>query len=206
MRAVNDAIEIIYAAAKWPWREKHLEITTIENTMWYEVPDDFDLISTAPRYDSVVGRLSYLPIAELYHRNQELRATPPGTSVSLATAIQHLSHTYFGTPNVYSLTSDAVGLFPIPDADFIADQPTLLLSYYRHPVELVADNDLVDMPKNLWFAHHQLALGLYKQVLEFSDADRNLGAGQGKLNEQIATHGLLETRHEGSITDINYNE
>ena len=208
MMAVNNAYDRIWNAAKWPFRHVPQEIALVANKMWYELPEDFQRIKTPPCYNSGNGKLTYLDYEVLLGQHPDIRSFPPGgDGQSLTTIAQHTSNSYFGIPSIYTLDGNGyLGLFLVPSADFIADQPYLQYRYWRVQPSLFDDGDVLEFPKELWYAHHLLALGEYKQMLEYSDSVNDLAMGEAKLNEAIAMYGLLDTRSDFQVSDINYNE
>ena len=206
MQAANDALEACYMAARWPWRVVHYEITLVAQQMWYTLPTDFALAHSGPRRNAVMLELPFVPLAELYELHPEIRAVPPGTSVSTTTVIEHAGASYFGMPAGYTIAGGSVGLFPVPDADAVSEAPTWLMTYYKLPAEMVGDSDVLDLPKYLWMAHHRIALGLLQQSLEFADGQATYFEGMNQLRNQIAMQGLMDTRNEYTVGGLNYNE
>ena len=207
MEAANEAVDRVYNKARWLFRFKWARIDLVEDTMWYDLPDDFDQPATNISSYSEEVTIKYLEWSQLLEKYPKLRAFD-STFASDAIAIgqQALLTEYFGTPTLFTLTSESVGLFKIPNEAFVDANTYLYWSYYRNPVEMVADNDVLDLPKQFWLAHFYIALGKYKQNLEYDDYVADEQRGEGYLNDLAASDYLLVARNQKDQIDANYNE
>jgi len=209
MSAVELARDEIYYHTMWKFRRDFFRIDLATNTMWYELPADFQKMATGISRN--VGgtpdmtKVSYEKLCDMY---PDIRAFPPGTTVSnLATLGQLTAQDNFGEPEVYCTELGYVGLMLIPDADFVELEGSLYASYWKHAPQLLSDHDDIGLPRNLWQAHQHLSVGYLKKTLEYSDWATDKTMGINSLGRESS--GAKSDPDDMQIEQqnfINYNE
>lgn len=183
IHAVNDAVEDIYTRGPWPFRIEWMAQTLTAGYMWYDLPDNFEQMATDFPLYLGVSELKYMEFTELLRRRPDFRHFPNSAPIDLSVlAQQSQMTTHVGEPQVYTLLGSQIGFFPIPNADYASQQSMLLAAYYKLPAAMVADGDLLDLPKNLWGAHYYLSLALLKQHYE----SRDFQADEARAERMIA--------------------
>ena len=184
--AVNDAQLEIYTAAKWDFRFAWGVIDLESTTMWYSLPYDYSEMATDMPVYLGTKQLTYIDFRDLLNRYPDFRLFPPGAGTNLSVTVQGASNTnHFGEPMVYTVTNDQIGLFPVPDDDWIETQSQAIYGYYDLPTEMIVEGDLLSISKELWTAHFWLSLGFLKQYLEYPDWQADEQRGRYALEEQV---------------------
>lgn len=188
MEACRDALEEVWYAAEWNWRMSFFQIDLAESRMWYDLPGDFAaIIDPIPLFDGLAA-LTVMDYQELVKLYPKIRAYPNDSGVNDLTIITQLATLtdYFGSATRYVIVGDNIGLFKIPDADFVSANTPVIPAYYKAAPTLESDSDQLQIPHSLYRAHHKLALGFYKQYAEQSDYAVDLRIGQDMLAAEVA--------------------
>jgi len=210
MRGVIKARDRIFYKSMWEFRRGHLRIDLIESQMWYELPVDYHKMLTGLSLNSEAPALTMFTYEQLIEQFSDLRAFPPGSAVSdMATAGQiagQLESANFGTPKYYIVTDQYLGLFPIPDEDFVDTEGQLYSTYSKHAPVLSSDHDDVGLSRNLWGAMDLLTASYLKKALEYNDWASDKQIGELELSEEAA--GRKEYKDTTNEFDpiVNYNE
>lgn len=188
MEACRDALEEVWYAAEWNWRIGFFRMELAENKMWYDLPDDFSaIIDPVPLFDGLAA-LTVIDYQELVKLYPKLRFYPNDSGViDLSLTVQAATLTdYIGSPTRYVIVGDNIGLFKLPDADFVTANTPIIPGYLKTAPQLEADSDQLQIPNALYRAHHKLSLGFYKQYAEQSDYAVDLKIGQEMLAAEVA--------------------
>lgn len=207
-RAVEDARDEIFYDRLWDWRRGFFDVNLVVNQMWYELPVDYQKMA------QFLSRNSKVPIPYLNYNNligqwPELRLFPPGSGVGdVTSALQAAAQTNnIGTPEVYTVWNGYLGMIPIPDANFLDTEDSVLYAtYWKDATPLASDNDLIGLPRSLWMAHHNLAMSLFKKSIEAPDWQLEKQDGLRQLHEQSASAGEDQDMDNEHGPSINYNE
>ncbi len=208
MRAVEDARDEVYYKTMWKFRRGMFAIDLVASTMWYELPTDFHKLATFISRNTVDAKIWFKTYDDIMLEYPNLRMFPPGTGVqSIASALQAVDQTNtIGTPAYCTDYMGYVGLFPMPDAAFVTLEGRLYAHYWKHAPALVGDNDDIGLPRELWLAHHHLAMSKLKAALEYSDADRDEAKGRRELFLASSSSGDPMDANVNQNGGINYNE
>lgn len=208
MRAVEDARDEVYYKTMWKFRRGLFGFSLVDGTMWYAMPADFHKLATFISRNSVDDKIWFKTYDDLMVAYPNLRAFPPGSGVgSLATRNQLLAQdNAFGTPEVCTTWGAYIGLMPIPDAAFVALEGSLYGHYWKHAPALAGDYDDIGLPRELWSAHHHLALSKLKKAVEYADWEADRAIGQRELAFASASAGDPMDANIYQNGDINYNE
>ena len=133
MRHVNDARDEVFYRTLWEWRRGHLRINLVANTMWYVLPTDYQKMATGVSLNQKAGPLDFISYETLINMYPDLRAFPPGTGVSDLTTVSQLAlqTENYGASLSYCIVDGYIGLVPIPDAEFVAQEISLYASYWK---------------------------------------------------------------------------
>ena len=212
MRCVHDARDEVYYRTLWEWRRQWERIELVASTMWYALPTDYCKMASGLSRNSTERGPAYITYDQLLSNYPYLRDYPPGSGVEdIHTLVQLLAQTNtFGESKYYVITQSGntnyIGLWPIPDSDFVTAETYLYFSYWDQAGALLVDSDSIGLPQQLWNAAHYLALGQLKKALEYSDWREDYAIGTKALT--FAAGGKRESE-DTTIYDnptINYNE
>ncbi len=208
MRAVEDARDEVYYKTMWKFRRGMFAIDLVASTMWYELPTDFHKLATFISRNTVDAKIWFKTYDDIMLEFPNLRMFPPGTGVqSIASALQAVDQTNtIGTPAYCTDYMGYLGLFPMPDAAFVTLEGRLYAHYWKHAPELVSDNDDIGLPRELWSAHHHLALSKLKKAVEYSDWEADRALGQRELFLASSSQGDPMDANVNQNGGINYNE
>ena len=208
--AVQDARDEVYYHTMWEFRRKYHRIELVESTMWYDLPGNYQKMSTGISLNrSQEPNLEKYTYEKLLERWPDLRSFPPGAGVADISTVQQLAeqNLTFGESKVYCTVDGYVGLMPIPDANFVDLEGILYMSYWAHATILESDNDGIGLPMNLWGAADLIASSNLRKTLEYSDWETDYMRGT-KLLSREASGGKLgpEDLDNDQSHSINYNE
>lgn len=208
MRAVQDARDEVYYRTMWKFRRGLFAFDLVASQMWYELPSDYHKLATFISRNNEYDHILYKTYDDLMLLFPNLRHFTPGSGVATSqSAEQAASQTNtIGTPAYCTDHEGYIGLAPVPNETFIASDPRLYAHYWKHAPVLVGDHDDLGLPRELWQAHHHLALSKLKKVMEYDDWSADQSLGMRQLFEASAAHG---DPMDGSISHnqgINYNE
>ena len=208
MRGVIKARDRVYYKSAWEFRRGHFRIELENDQMWYELPSDYHKMKTGISRNTQAQTLNMFTYEQLMEQNPDLRAFPPGSAVSdLVTILQLASQDHnFGAPELYVIVDQYIGLYPIPDEDFVTLEGSLYSTYTKHAPLLASDNDDVGLPRNLWGCMDLLASSYLKRALEFTDWVADQQMGEDELSQESS--GRKEYKDNTNEFDplINYNE
>lgn len=209
MRCVQDARDEVYYRTLWEFRRAFYRLELATSTMWYALPDDYHkMASGLSRNTAGEGGLKFITYDQLISNWPDLRSYPPGSGVSdISTVLQLAGQTLtFGDPKYYVITDQYVGLYPIPDSDFVELEGQLYAAYWKQAGVLRADNDSLNLPQQLWSACHYLALAQLKKALEFSDWEADYAIGSRQLSRESSSKREPEDDTVYHEAIANYNE
>jgi hypothetical protein len=208
MRAVEDARDEVYYKTMWKFRRGLFSINLVATTMWYELPSDFHKLATFISRNSVDEKIWFKTYDDIMLEYPNLRIFPPGSGVgSLGSSGQAASQTNTnGTPEYCTDYMGYLGLIPVPDAAFVALETTLYAHYWKHATPLVGDYDDIGLPRELWSAHHHLALSRLKKAVEYADWEADRAVGQRELFLASSSQGDPMDANVNQNGGINYNE
>ena len=208
MRAVEDARDEVYYKTMWKFRRGMFSIDLVALQMWYELPTDFHKLATFISRNTADDKIFFKTYDDIMLEYPNLRMFPPGTGVaSTSSAIQAAQQTNtIGTPVYCTDYMGYLGLFPMPDAAFVALEGKLYAHYWKHAPALVGDYDDIGLPRELWSAHHHLALSRLKKAVEYSDWEADRAVGQRELFMASASQGDPMDANVNYNGGINYNE
>ena len=208
MRAVEDARDEVYYKTMWKFRRGMFAIDLVDSTMWYELPNDFHKLATFISRNTTDDQIWFKTYDDIMLEYPNLRMFPPGTGVTvIATALQALAQTNtIGTPAYCTDYMGYLGLMPMPDADFVALEGRLYAHYWKHAPALVGDYDDIGLPRELWSAHHHLALSRLKKAVEYADWEADRAVGQRELFLASSSSGDPMDANINQNSGINYNE
>ena len=207
MEAVRDARDEVYYRTKWEFRRAFMEIELVTNQMWYELPEDYQEMSSDVSLNRKVKNLPYLNYGNLMLQIPELRSFPPGSGVGdLITAGQASAQTdNFGEPHNYTIVNGYIGLYLIPDEDFMDLEVKLFATYWKQAPSLLTDYDDLGLPRELWNAANLLALANLKKGLDM-DWNGDKADGLSQLARQADGRGEARDYDVGYSDGMNYNE
>ena len=209
MRCVQDARDEIYYRTLWEFRRGFFRVELAANTMWYPLPDDYHkMASDLSRNTSGEAGLNFITYDQLVSNYPDLRSYPPGSGVTdLDTArqlsVQSLS---FGDPEHYVIVDQYIGLYVIPDSDFVTLEGYLYAAYWKQAGLLRSDNDSIMLPQHLWSTCHYLALAQLKKALEYADWEADYSIGSRQLSKASSDKKEPEDMAIYSTMNFNYNE
>lgn len=208
MRAVEDARDEVYYKTMWKFRRGMFSVQLVSNTMWYELPTDFHKLATFISRNTVDERIWFKTYDDIMLEYPNLRMFPPGTGVqSLESLGQAASQTNtIGTPEYCTDYGGYIGIIPIPDDAFVALEGALYAHYWKHALPLSGDYDDIGLPRELWSAHHHLALSKLKKAVEYGDWEADRAIGQRELSIASASQGDPMDANVNQNGGINYNE
>lgn len=203
MEAVVDALREIWFFAAWDFKNTWMKVQMEADLMWYELPTNWG----EPAVDHLgenrtLYPLKYTPYETLVDRYPYVRNIPaPYVGLTLATqmAADAARDDYHGAPRQWTIWGGYLGLFPIPTAEYIAGDGGYLVGTYRKAfTEPVADADSIYISGDLYHVQHSLALGLFKEMMEWDDAYATLGRARGQLARAAAAN-ARQYRTEGVL-------
>jgi hypothetical protein len=208
MRGVEDARDEIYYRTLWDFRRGFMSVPLVASTMWYELPVDYQEMAQFMSRNSNIAVIPYLSFDNMIQRWPELRMFPPGAGVGgIQSALQAADQTTnFGPSTFYTIWSGYLGLMPVPDADFVTLEGTLYGTYWKQAPALVGDQDLLGLPRQLWLAHHSLALASFKKYMEYPDWPADKQDGMRLLSEQLNLKGESQDTDIYHESNFDYNE
>lgn len=208
MRAVEDARDEVYYKTMWKFRRGHFYIDLVASTMWYELPSDFQKLATFISRNSTSEQIWFKTYDDIMLEFPNLRLFPPGTGVqNLESVTQAANQTNtIGTPRYCTDHGGYLGLMPRPDDAFVALEGKLYAHYWKHAPALAGDYDDIGLPRELWLAHHKLALGKLKQAVEYGDWEADIAIGKRELALASASMGDPMDANINHADTINYNE
>ncbi len=209
MRCVQDARDEVYYRTLWEFRRGFFSVDLVNGTMWYDLPSDYQEMAGDLSRDTAGERgLSYITWDQLISNWPDLRSFPPGTGVTdIATAVQLSEQDdTFGESEYYVISDGYIGLYRIPDEDFVDLESRLYGMYWKQAGVLTSDNDSLLLPQQLWGSCHQLALGKLKKALEYPDWDADYTLGTRALSKASSEKNEIEDTTNVNNMSINYNE
>jgi len=201
MDAVANALDIVWNFTDWEFRREWGELELSALQMWYPVDERFAEILLAPQVKYGVPQLSYRKYEKLVEDQPGLRFVPADwQSSALATEMEELE-TYQGTPRKWTYAGGFIGLFPIPDSDFVSDCPVLVYAWAKTVPTLAGDNDLLEIDRILETAHQFLSSAGMKESLEYPDHQidyqRGIDALKKAANRKLFKGARGFTTHPG---------
>lgn len=209
MEAAQDARDLIFYEARWDFRNTFCVVPFVANQAWYALPADFAEFLTIPtkgvRTSFPLTFKRWDQVCEMF---PDMRSAPPGMGGEDVTTAYQLSINtlLFGDPYIFTRFNDYLGFFTIPTAESIVASPNAVYTYMRHATPLESEADVLDLPRDLWLAHHHLTLARVKLVAEFADWQMDEQIGRERLRRVIVTSGTPVETDRRNTPLINYNE
>lgn len=151
---LNDAVDDIYFRAKWSWAKTVGNLVLVAGTSEYTLPANFHRMAS----EVEIGATKLREVdAEEWSRYTY--QSPAGISTS-------------GQPVVYMVDRSFVKFWPAPNADFIAQVPTIALLFYRRPSTrlIITDSTIAfDLPYEFTEAIVRYAIARLKIFRQFDD-------------------------------------
>lgn len=185
MSCVNRAAEIIWSWTDWPWKLRFHKINLVANQVWYELPTDFDEAVGPPLGPQGALPIQWIEYRKLIESVPGFRFTPEFMGLPLLTEQAEAQH-FQGAPQWYTIVPSYVGFYPMPNAEFVGEIPSLVQTYMPTFVVMFGDGDFLPLPRQLYTAHHFLSLGLFKQGLEYGDAMADQNTGYELIKKAVA--------------------
>ena len=214
-RRINNAVSAVsagrdecYYRKLWEFRRGYLSLTLVASQMWYELPTDYHEMASFLSRNTNSATIPFVSFDKLCEMWPEMRIFSPGSGVSGLPAISQAltQEQNFGTPQYFTVWNGYIGMMPVPDSTFVADEGLLYATYWKQAPELTSDGDDIGLPRNLWGAADALALAQFKKYLEYADWESDKQDGMRLLS--LAVNG----GHEAQDADIyhqpglDYNE
>jgi len=202
--AVNDAQDEIYSRSQWDFRYDWVPIDLVDSHGWYDLPEDFGEAATDIPIHLGDAVLEYVPFRDVLKMYPRFRLFPIGSGANISVVAQAVaSAEQFGTPLLWSILNDQLLLYPAPNAAWVTAQVQIFMGYYRQPAVLIADGDLLDLPKNLWPAHYHLSLAYLKQHLEYADFQADEQRAERKIRLEMNRRTKKgRTNHQFRVTAV----
>jgi hypothetical protein len=152
---LNDAVDDIYFRAKWSWAKSLGNIVLVAGQSEYTLPANFHRM--ASEVEIGVVKLREVDAEEWTRYTYQ---SPSGISTS-------------GQPVLYMVERGFIKFWPCPNADYIAQVPTVPLLFYRRPsTRLTLTNDSAnafDLPYEFVEAIVRYAIARLKIFRQFDD-------------------------------------
>ncbi len=214
-KRINNAVAAVkagrdecYYRKMWEFRRGYLSLTLVASQMWYELPTDYHEMASFLSRNSNAETIPFLAFDALCAMWPEMRIFPPSAGMAtISSALQAAAQTNnFGTPKYYTVWNGYIGMMPVPDATFVADEGSLYATYWRQAPEITGDGDDIGLPKYLWNAQHKLSLAQFKKYVEYADWASDKQDGLRLL--ALAVNGGQEAQDADiyHVPGINYNE
>ena len=208
--AVDDALQRVYNACLWDFRGRWAYLKLENNTMWYRLPADFaarksEGLVLKDTTESALGDVNNWGPIRFIEYNRFMGyypdlVTPDATSagepnLGYRTRLIAVLADHVGVPLNYTIFGDFLGVYPIPNESledesrnsFQMDIP-VLFAYWGLQKDLSANDDAIPLPHNLLLPFHFIALGYYKQAMEYADFQADEGRGEGLLSVEVAKY------------------
>jgi len=206
--AVIDARDEVFYHVMWHWRRGQFEFDLVEGQMWYEAPGDWVDAAGPISMNRIDRSIEFMEFRDLIRLYPDIRSFTPGSGVGgIGSAFQLSEQSHnFGEPYHYTYLDGYVGLMPIPDEDFVDTEGTLYGQYWKQAGPLLTDEDDIGLPRELWFAHHKLATGYYKQYMMYRDFEADIAIGRKDLRRRGASMSSSQDMNRNHVPGPNYNE
>lgn len=205
MAAVQDAVDMVWSAARWSWRIASRLFYFENNAAVYDLPEDWqeahgdpvqldiDSYQTSSE-EFAITRVSFTElIAKL---PQSIFAVPleevqAGGGLAALNQVQSMAtdERYAGRPKVWAIHGDKIVFFPIPNEDLAGEgwsvSAPIAFFYYMTMPKLEQESDMIPLPPELLNAAHYLALGMFKQALEYGDFQYDEARGLNMLRDAV---------------------
>ena len=171
LEALNDACSDIWQRERWPWRRYDTNMVLSGGVSEYTLPADFASLAEPPRLPAA-GNFIYM-----------IEMTPEEWAVWMAAP-----PTAAGSPNKFKIENTKMVLSPAPNADYIANYPSIVFSYFR---KIPARRGITDgasswdVPDDFYDAMVLRGKGRLKQYLEFPDWQADMQDFQILQMEQV---------------------
>ena len=185
MEAVQDALNEVWYKHTWEWRRKMWLIEISQGVMWYDLPADWEEAGAKIGMRKIAAPLDFMPWEKLLDARPYIRSVPVEYG-GVAMTTQASTDGDPGTPQVWTMFGDYLGIYNPPDEDFMTNYGSdFIATYFRALIEPYDGTDLLGIPVSLYPAHHGIALGLFKQSKQWPDAGMTESRGRSLLMTQV---------------------
>jgi len=201
MAAVNDATTRVFTAAKWQWSTRWAYLRMEDGVFGYQLPADYarygkGLANSNPNRDLPMQYVGYDYLVSQYPQLAVVSGVESAelNLGDLSQVLQQVSanDSLNGRPVAWSVEGSRLFLFPIPQdsyyterGEFFDEDGLWLFSYHPTMKRMTVDTDTLPIPYDLHMIVHWLALGYFKQALEYPDATADENRGEGLLRTAI---------------------
>jgi hypothetical protein len=209
MRAVEDARDDIFYETLWEFRRAFYKITFVEKQVWYEAPVGQHKAGQFLSLNDPNKKIPFVNYDDFIGRFPDLRSFPPGAGVGdMTTVLEFLAQEHaYGPPECYTAWGGYIGVMPAPDAEFIESYPSAITTMWSHATALQSEQDDIGLPRELWTAHHLLAMAYYKKALEYPDWSTDRDEAWRLLHKRAASKREQQDANVYHNTGgIDYNE
>lgn len=184
--ACQQALNTIWYKTRWDWRFVWWRLEMVADQMWYDVPLDFDAAGSVFGVHRSSSPIGFLPWEEMIENFPAIRNLPPAFA-TVDTDLEAVDSACSGMTEHWTIKGGYVGLWQPPSAGFIEQSsPSLVGGYYRKLLMPYGEGDEIEIPMDLYPAHDNLALGIFKQYKEHPDWKVTKQAGEQMLAEAVA--------------------
>jgi hypothetical protein len=172
---INDAIIDIYTRAKWQFRIASAPINMVSGQSDYLVPADFGSVEQ-----------------DIVLTDKTIYYEPTGSFLGG----MHSS----GLPSMFTLIdADHFRFDPIPNDEFVAAWPQIMVVYLRRPVLVSQDGDIPNLPMEFQDALKAKARLRWKAAQEYSQSDLQMEEGlyEGMIGKKIASYLISPGKRQG---------
>lgn len=184
LESLNDAFADIWQRHRWTFQRYTAALAMVDSQQDYSLPADFDRMASNFRVRS-------LPLEEL--------------SPEQWWAAGYGGITSYGQPYVYTVDSLTARFYPIPDAGFVANSPTISFQYFKAmPSRRVAAdiNSSWDLPLDFEDAQVRFGKSRLKQFLEYPDYRDDMQSYEQALRVLFNKYREVRVAPRFHITDV----
>jgi len=198
MRGVDEAYREIYGRRKWQFRCGWWPLAPIASTMWYALRGDFSepFEEQVINFPGATQPLVFRSYDALCREVADVIHYPPTADQGVAAAALATAEVdHFGAPTIYTIHAGFLGLWPIPNATWVAAAPEVMIPYLKGPIPLENDGDTLELSVALWNVLDSLAVAYFKQAMDYKDfrydeqrGENRLGRATARENAQFPDH------------------
>lgn len=197
---VNDALEIIWSAANWRWRYRWVLFNYEDKRFLYDLPADFVLAGSSFLCMAHKFPMVFVDYHDLVAKHPQIAFVPQVQQVTdggltyagriLAFFSDPETSGLTGIPSKWTIVGNQLGLFPVPNSDVVdstefSTRMFNVMGYSGSFNRLSSNSDTMPLPPELLAAHHFIALGMFKQALEFPDYAADERRGSSLLRREV---------------------
>jgi hypothetical protein len=137
--------------ARWEWQKCRTGIQLVAGQTEYPLPADFQRMSDDP----LAAGIPLKPY------------TPEDYYVAIAGFMNSS-----GSPSMYTVSSNKISIWPVPESDYVTYSPILPYTYFRNPgPRISADDDVFNIPGDFYETLVSFGKWKVKAFLEYPDAE-----------------------------------